>query len=75
MTTIKTLEQIENLEEHLQAIKWSLFTLPSYKKRGHKISSVVKSTMGLLEKRYPKGTIFENRIRSSWKKRFKNLEL
>lgn len=72
MTNIKALEQIENLEEHFQAIKWSLFTFPFYNKKGHKITGIVKSTMGLLGKKYPKGTIFENRIRSNWEKHFKN---
>ena len=72
MPNIKALEQIENLEEHLQAIKWSLFTFPLYNKRGQKITGVVKSTTGLLGKKYSKGIIIENRIRSNWKKHFKN---
>ena len=72
MKTINVVEQIERLEDQLQAVKWAVrspqmvsrITPPTAR-------SIVAQTAGLLRGRLPQGRTYQRRLRHEWERRLK----
>jgi hypothetical protein len=71
---IKTLRQVEALEERLQAVKWTI-TLPARSRRDNPRLQIVERTAGLLGKTFPSGVVYERRRRQAWDARTRRLGL
>jgi hypothetical protein len=71
MKPVSVVEQIERLEDQLQAIKWAvrIARTAGRTKRGMR-SSIVSQTAGLLRGRLPQGPVYQRRLRAEWERRF-----
>ena len=64
MKAITVVEQIERLEDQLQAIKWAVrLPQPIGRVRHHANQSIVAQTAGLLRGRLPQGAVYQRRLR------------
>lgn len=72
MKTQSMVEQLERLEDQLQAVKWTVRTSqPISRFKPHAIRSIVTQTAGLLRGRLPQGPVTQRRLRREWEQRFK----
>lgn len=72
MKVTTMLDQVERLEDQLQAIKWAVG--PSLSRGRVPVStgrSVVSQTAGLLRGRLPSGVTYQRRLRREWELRLK----
>ena len=76
MTNVKTLHDVEALEERLQVVKWTIkIGIPRRRQAAPATSRVVSRTAGLLGKHFPSGVTYERRLRHTWTKRLRRLGL
>ena len=72
MKTSTMVEQIERLEDHLQAIKWVVRSPRAIGRiRRSTPHSIVTQTAGLLRGRLPAGRTYQRRLRHEWERRLK----
>ncbi|MBI4596866.1 MAG: hypothetical protein HY737_00510 [Candidatus Omnitrophica bacterium] len=72
MKAINVIDQLERLEDQLQAIKWSVrLPQPMIRISHRHAPSIVSRTAGLLRGRLPTGRIYQRRIRREWELRLK----
>ena len=65
-------EQIERLEDQLQAVKWAVRPLqPIRRIQRPALRSIVSQTAGLLRGRLPEGRVYERKLRAEWERRLK----
>jgi hypothetical protein len=65
-------EQIERLEDQLQAIKWVVRSpQPVGRAKRPPTQSIVTRTAGLLQGRLPEGRAYQRRLRREWEQRLK----
>lgn len=74
MKVMTMVEQIERLEDQLQAVKWAV-RLPQPVSRATRPTPqrIVSQTAGLLKGRLPPGRVYERRLRREWEHRLKPL--
>lgn len=72
MKNPSAVDQIERLEDDLQAIKWIVRPLTLVGRGHHRPStqSIVAQTAGLLRGRLPPGRTHQRRLRQEWEHRF-----
>ena len=72
MKAVNTVEQLERLEDQLQAFKWA-WKPPRFVGRltGTTMRSIVAQTAGLLRGRLPNGRGYERRLRREWEQNTK----
>ena len=78
MAQPQTLMNLEHLEEQLQMLKWSVLRIGPIRSRSARKNgqrSVVRETAGLLGKTFPRGVIYERRLRKTWASRLRPLGL
>jgi len=70
MKGVRTIEQLERLEDQLQVIKWTLRLSPPIR-RGNRqrTKSIVTRTAGLLRGRLPQGRVYQRQLRQEWERR------
>ena len=69
MPNLKALQEVEALEEQLQAVKWTLSAPAMRLHEASRIAGIVSRTAGLLGKRVPRGVLYEKRLRRRWRSR------
>ena len=70
MKTTTVVEQIERLEDQLQAVKWAVRPFQSGGRiKAAAIQSIVSHTAGLLRGRLPQGRVYQRRVRREWERR------
>lgn len=73
MKAVTVVEQIERLEDQLQAIKWTMrFPRSVGRRRSTARKSIVSQTAGLLCGRLPQGRIYQRQLRQEWERRHKH---
>ena len=65
MINTQILKQIENLEEEIQSIKWAIVSGVNIIPKAKLGKDIVQLTSGLLGKSFPKGTVYEKKMRRS----------
>lgn len=66
----KVMQEVELLEDRLQAVKWSL-PVAAYARPGGRLTpqqSIVARTAGMLRGRVPSGVVYERRVRHEWQR-------
>lgn len=72
MKTPTTLDQVERLEDQLQAVKWTLrISHPVTRVESRPLTSVVTRTAGLLRGRLQQGRAIQHNLRREWERRHK----
>lgn len=72
MKTTTMLDQVERLEDQLQAVKWTIRVgRPVTRITSRSLTSVVTRTAGLLRGRLPQGRLLQRRLRREWERRVK----
>ena len=72
MKAITVVEQIERLEDQLQAVKWAMRPpQPVGRPKRPSTPSIVSQTAGLLRGRLPQGRVYQRRLRGEWEQRLK----
>ena len=76
VANVKTLQEVEALEERLQMVKWTIrLRAPQPRAASARGTQIVSRTAGLLGKRFPSGIRYERRLRRAWAKRLHRLGL
>ena len=76
MNNVKTMHDVEALEERLQMVKWTIkIGAPRRRQAVSTTSRIVSRTAGLLGKHFPSGVTYERRLRQTWTQRLRRLGL